>query len=173
MSAPGSADGMKTDRDGRLFATSPFGVIVYNPDGTPVDTIFVPGQTSNCNWGDEDGNTLYITSGAGLYRVRNTWTSIKTEPRGNNIPTSFRLENSYPNPFNDSTRITFTTTNPGRIGIDIFNTLGEKVAMLTDRHYTAGEHQLDWNADDQASGVYIIQLETPDGIDLKKCTYIK
>jgi len=71
MNAEGSADGMKVDKKGHIFAAGPWGVWIYNPEGTVVDTIKVPGQTTNCNWGDADGNSLYITSGSSVYRVQN------------------------------------------------------------------------------------------------------
>ena len=70
MEGPSSTDGMKVDKEGHLFSTGPFGVWVYAPDGTVLDTIKVPGQTTNCNWGDDDGRTLYITSGSAVYRIR-------------------------------------------------------------------------------------------------------
>jgi sugar lactone lactonase YvrE len=70
MNAEGNADGMKTDPAGNLFATGPYGVWVYSHNGTVLDTILVPGQTTNCNWGDPDRKTLYITSGSGLFRIR-------------------------------------------------------------------------------------------------------
>lgn len=70
MDGPGGTDGMKVDEEGNLFSTGPFGVWVYAPDGTVLDTIIVPGQTTNCNWGDDDRKTLYITSGSAVYRIR-------------------------------------------------------------------------------------------------------
>jgi sugar lactone lactonase YvrE len=70
MSGPSSSDGMKVDNEGNLFATGPFGVWVFSPDGAVLDTIDVPGQTTNCNWGDDDRKTLYITSGSAVYRIR-------------------------------------------------------------------------------------------------------
>jgi sugar lactone lactonase YvrE len=70
MDGPSSTDGMKVDEEGNLFATGPFGVWVFSPDGTVLDTIEVPGQTTNCNWGDNDRKTLYITSGSAVYRIR-------------------------------------------------------------------------------------------------------
>jgi gluconolactonase len=65
-----AADGMKVDAEGRLYVTGPGGVWIYAPDGTLLDRIDVPGQTTNLAWGDADGGTLYITSGTGLYRIR-------------------------------------------------------------------------------------------------------
>ncbi|HEX9653661.1 MAG TPA: SMP-30/gluconolactonase/LRE family protein, partial [bacterium] len=70
MDPEGNADGMKVDAAGHLFATGPVGVWVYSPDGTMLNVIPVPGQTSNCGWGDADRKTLYVTSGSGVYRIR-------------------------------------------------------------------------------------------------------
>lgn len=74
MSPPGNADGMKVDEEGYLYVTGPIGVWIFDSDGTPVDTIPVPGQTSNCGWGDANRSTLYVTSGSALYRIRNGMT---------------------------------------------------------------------------------------------------
>jgi sugar lactone lactonase YvrE len=70
MNPAGSADGMKVDAQGNLFVTGPLGVWVLAPNGAVLDTILVPGQTTNCNWGDEDRKSLYITSGNSVYRLR-------------------------------------------------------------------------------------------------------
>ena len=70
MSPPGNADGMKVDEEGFLYVTGPIGVWIFDSDGTPFDTIPVPGQTTNCGWGDKDGSALYVTSGSALYRIR-------------------------------------------------------------------------------------------------------
>jgi gluconolactonase len=70
ISPTGYADGMKVDTNGYLYCTGPLGVWIFAPTGQLVDTILVPGQTSNCTWGDSERKTLYITSGTSVYRVR-------------------------------------------------------------------------------------------------------
>ena len=60
-------DGMKVDSKGNLYSTGPKGLWVFAPDGTLLKMIEVPGQTTNCNWGGEDKNTLFITSGDTIY----------------------------------------------------------------------------------------------------------
>lgn len=65
----GSADGMKIDRAGNLFAAAPGGVWILAPDGTLLGRIDLGGATGNCAWG-EDGAVLFITSGPAVYRVR-------------------------------------------------------------------------------------------------------
>ena len=75
----GTADGMKVDRDGNLFAVGPGGVYVFAPDGTLLGWIDVGGNVGNVAWG-EDGATLFIAANAALYRLR-TRTSGAGWPR--------------------------------------------------------------------------------------------
>lgn len=70
ISQPGSPDGMKIDREGRLFITGPGGIWVVDADGTHLGTIVVPEQPTNCTWGDADFRSLYITAQSSIYRVR-------------------------------------------------------------------------------------------------------
>jgi gluconolactonase len=65
----GTADGLKVDRLGNLFAVGPGGVYVFAPDATMLGWIDVGGNVGNVAWG-EDGSTLFIAANAALYRVR-------------------------------------------------------------------------------------------------------
>ena len=67
----GTADGMKVDTAGNLFATGPGGVWVLDSDGTHLGTIMPDEVPANVGWGD-DGRTLYMTAQTGLYRIRLT-----------------------------------------------------------------------------------------------------
>jgi gluconolactonase len=62
-----SGDGMCVDRDGRLYvaATSEHGVRVYEPDGTEVDFLPIPGHgiVTNCCFGGDELRTLFATDG--------------------------------------------------------------------------------------------------------------
>ncbi len=69
VGAPGPPDGMKVDREGRLFCTGPGGVWVFAPDGEHLGTIRTPEPAANCAWG-EDGHTLFITARTSVYLVR-------------------------------------------------------------------------------------------------------
>jgi gluconolactonase len=65
----GSADGMKVDARGNLFATGPGGVFVFSPAGKHLGTIVTGERTSNVGFGD-DGSTLYMTCDHKLMRIR-------------------------------------------------------------------------------------------------------
>ncbi len=66
----GAPDGMKIDRKGNVYGTGPGGVWVFSPQGKHLGTIKTPEIPANCNWGDADGKTLYMTARTGLYRIR-------------------------------------------------------------------------------------------------------
>ncbi len=66
----GAPDGMKVDQKGNVYGTGPGGVWIFSPQGKHLGTIKLPELPANCNWGDDDGRTLYITARTSLYRVR-------------------------------------------------------------------------------------------------------
>jgi gluconolactonase len=77
MAPDGFGDGLKVNSMGRLFVAATKGVWIYESNGTLLKTIEVPGQTTNCAFGDEDGKTLYITSGDAIYRYRSNLTTYE------------------------------------------------------------------------------------------------
>jgi uncharacterized protein (DUF362 family) len=73
-------------------------------------------------------------------------------------PQGFDISQNYPNPFNSSTSICFSLPNAGRVRIEIYNNLGERVDMVADRSYTAGQHIVTWNASAFSTGTYYCQI---------------
>lgn len=174
LNASGSgADGMTVDNTGRIYVTGPIGVWVYEPDGTVIDTIDVPGQTTNCSWGDSDGKTLYITSGSAVYRIRPEYTDVTNPKQGYGPVGSFRLGSNYPNPFNATTQIPFYLSEPGWVDLDVLNVRGERVATLVTEPLNEGYHQIAWHAENISSGMYYIHLNTQTNSDIQKCVLMK
>ncbi len=68
MREEGRPDGMKLDREGRLYVCAG-SVQVFAADGAPLGVIDCPQSPANCAWG-EDGSTLYITARTSVYRTR-------------------------------------------------------------------------------------------------------
>jgi gluconolactonase len=64
----GMPDGLKTDRDGNLWATGPGGVLIITPSGKHIGTLATGEATANCAWG-ENGSVLYITADMYLCRI--------------------------------------------------------------------------------------------------------
>ena len=65
----GVPDGMRVDRDGRLFCTAGDGVHVFLPDGRRIGKVLCPETPANCRFGGKNGRTLYMTAHTGLYAI--------------------------------------------------------------------------------------------------------
>ncbi len=167
----GYADGMKADPDGNIYCAGPQGVWVFSSAGTLLDTIHVPGSPSNCNWGDADRKTLYITGGSSIYRIRLASTT-GVEDQGS-IPINYKLYQNFPNPFNPNTTIRFTLSQSGFTRLEIFNELGSKIEDLVNRYMTRGNYNISFNASDYASGVYYYKLVSSNFTSTGKMVYLK
>lgn len=78
--------------------------------------------------------------------------------------TDFALGQNYPNPFNPSTTIQFSLPYESLVTIDVYNLLGEKVERLVEKKYQAGLYNIEWNANDYASGLYFCRMSA-DGFE--------
>jgi gluconolactonase len=68
-SQPGSADGLKIDKNGNVFATGPGGIWVFDRRGKVMGKIKVPEATSNCAL-SPDQKTLYVTADMYVLRIK-------------------------------------------------------------------------------------------------------
>ena len=75
-----------------------------------------------------------------------------------NIPAEFSLSQNYPNPFNPATTIQYAVPKIVHVTLKIYDTLGREVATLVDKRQPAGRHQIEWDAADLASGIYIYRI---------------
>ncbi len=160
----GYADGMKIDSAGNIYCAGPIGVWVISPSGVCLDTIVMPNKASvsNCNWGEADRKTLYITSGSSLYRIRlATVTGVKDH--GSLSPKSFRLYGNYPNPFNPSTTIYFELPYESRVLLNIYDILGRKIDTLIDGTMQSGYHNVQFTPTGIGSGIYLYRLTADAG----------
>lgn len=89
------------------------------------------------------------------------------------VMASFSLGLAYPNPFNTATHIPFTVHKRGRIRVSVYNVCGRQAATLLNEDKEEGSYAIEWNAANDASGVYVIKLEADDYGSLSKCLLIK
>jgi WD40 repeat protein len=88
------------------------------------------------------------------------------------VPGTLKLAQNYPNPFfaakslttSPVTMMSFTLPSPMKARLEIFNLLGQRVAVLANGVLTAGAHTYAWNGRDMngrlvASGMYYYRLE--------------
>jgi photosystem II stability/assembly factor-like uncharacterized protein len=97
---------------------------------------------------------IFATTGSGIFR--NSGTSDVDDETTN--PDAFILKQNFPNPFNPTTKISYTVQTEGFVSLKIFNVLGQQVATPISKHQTAGKYEIDFNASDLPSGAYLYSL---------------
>ncbi len=72
------------------------------------------------------------------------------------------LSANYPNPFNPTTRIQFSLNQAGRVELNVYNMMGQKVKTLVNATKSAGTYTVEFDGAGLPSGVYFYQLTTPE-----------
>ena len=100
----------------------------------------------------------------------------------NELPNEFKLYQNYPNPFNPSTKIKFAISDFEFISLKVYDVLGNEVAILVNEYKSAGEYEVEFNAQYISSfqlvrnligGVYFFQFKAKDFIQTKKMILLK
>jgi len=84
------------------------------------------------------------------------------------VPTVYAMEQAYPNPFNSAATIRYQLPSDSKVMLKVYNTVGQIVAILVDVVQPAGYKQVEWNASNDASGVYFYRLEATSISDPSK-----
>lgn len=74
------------------------------------------------------------------------------------LPQEFALHQNYPNPFNPETVIGYALPVAGAVTLEVYNSIGEKVATLVDGMMQAGNHELNFRAENLPSGLYFYKI---------------
>jgi len=85
---------------------------------------------------------------------------------------------NYPNPFNPSTTILFSLTQPENVKLQIFNVSGQIVKTLLNENKSVGSHVVTWDGLDDygygvTSGTYIYRINTDNQSKTKKMILLK
>jgi hypothetical protein len=112
----------------------------------------------------------------GAYQHKsNTTTVINSESTESTstIPKEFSIGN-YPNPFNPSTKINYSIPSESAINLVIYNILGQKIEELRNDIQQPGNYELNWNASNHPSGIYLLSItEAPTNGSTKISKTIK
>ncbi len=155
-----------------------------NNYGFDIQRSVVNSQISENNW-----EVIGFIEGHGNSNSQNDYSFIDTNPQGDTIkyrlkqidfggavkysniveikidlPINFKLAQNFPNPFNPTTIIKYRIPEESNVNIEIYNMLGERIAVLINKKIPAGYYETVWNASNLPSGVYLINIEA-EGIN--------
>lgn len=92
------------------------------------------------------------------------------------LPLEFELAQNYPNPFQQSTHISYQIAKQTEAEIVIYDMLGREIKRFTMGLQRQGNYSLQWDGKDKigkhvATGVYFYQLRTQQGTQVRKMVY--
>ena len=123
------------------------------------------------------GNRAYILKTVGRYETDTTFVAKQNNLAKLNeqpiIPTENKLYDNYPNPFNPSTIIKYSLKDDGKVTLKIYNSLGEEVRTLVNEIKPAGNYEVEFNASNLPSGVYIYSIQSGEFVSSKKMILLK
>ncbi|MFC1619665.1 T9SS type A sorting domain-containing protein [Candidatus Neomarinimicrobiota bacterium] len=121
--------------------------IAYREDGAELDKISISNAAFAPSGMGEEAENICGTTGIG---------------RSMEAPGAFELDQNYPNPFNPVSTIRYELPRGSEVSLVVYNILGREVAKLIDTCMEPGYHELHWNGQEFASGIYFAQLVTPE-----------
>lgn len=89
------------------------------------------------------------------------------------LPKEYALQQNFPNPFNPTTTIRYQIPKDGMVTLKVYDILGAEVATLVNEEKIAGKYEVNFNASNIASGVYIYRLKVNDFVNVKKMVLLK
>lgn len=95
------------------------------------------------------------------------------EEFGNIIPSSYKLFNAYPNPFNPSTVISYQLPHKSFVTINAYDMLGREIATLVDEEQEKGFYKFNFTPKNLSSGIYLVRMNAGSFTQTTKIIYSK
>ena len=125
-------------------------------------------------------NSVFFTNGNTGWIVGNNGTILKSNSvitsnqiLSAEIPEQFSLSQNFPNPFNPSTKITYSLKSSVPVKLSIYDMLGRNIITLVNDVQGPGTYQVEFNGANFSSGVYLYRLEAGEFIETKSMLMVK
>lgn len=103
------------------------------------------------------------------YVLDATFSSGAEQPE---LPLRTQLLQNYPNPFSESTVISYRLSRPGHVRLEVFDLLGRRVATLDEGSMSAGSHRAVMKAWQLPAGTYLYRLESGGEVQTRRLTVV-
>ncbi|MCX7876513.1 MAG: alpha/beta hydrolase fold domain-containing protein [Melioribacteraceae bacterium] len=143
------------------------------------DVLFIPQQDAGHGGGAFNSDSTRNRVINFFKRTLLNNTSIKSS---NELPTDFRLEQNFPNPFgklfqyeNPTTMIKYQIQKSGFVTLKVYNSIGKEVATLVNEYQNAGNYNSVFDALNMnlSNGVYFYTINYNGEIQSKKMIFVK
>ena len=122
-----------------------------------------PGKVNPRQNGGIIGATMHVLRDGEVFGLAGT-TGLDSRNSAGRMPETIVLEQNYPNPFNPVTAIRYGLPRSMHVSLMVYNALGQKVAELAGGQQEAGIHEVHFNGNTCASGIYLCRLTAGDAV---------
>jgi hypothetical protein len=147
---------------GSVLATPPFTALRIEP--FQGDNFAIPVSLTASHAGVFSG-ILQVSTAYQFYQI-----VLRGQGLPGGAPPHFDIS---PNPFNAITSLRFDIPEPGAVKITLYDVLGRVAKQLDFGNMNAGDHNVQVNASDLASGVYFVHLQTAGQTLTRKMLLLK
>ncbi|MBZ0181041.1 MAG: T9SS type A sorting domain-containing protein [Melioribacteraceae bacterium] len=152
------------------FFTMPIQLRLVNSEIDTIVTVFNDQQTQTFEFpGITSINNVIFDPNNWIMKDVNLVTSIDD----NFALNSFELFQNYPNPFNPTTIIEYTVPSNEYVSLNVYDILGNEIAVLVNEQKSQGNYQIEFNAENLPSGTYFYKLTSGSYTEIKKMMLIK
>ncbi len=162
-----ASSGLMYEYSAQMFYQSLYSALIKNPD-VPLGKVYEQAMLGG-SWGVTDRFTFL---GDPALTVKHSARSTEVATP-NIVPTSYTLEQNFPNPFNPTTVIRYAIPANTRVTLKVYDILGRELQTLVDEHQNIGSHSVVFHAGHLSSGVYLYQLRAGSFVETKKLVLVK
>ena len=120
---------------------------------------------------DVEPSDVYVLSAAIINGVK--YGTVVSVERELPLPQTFDVLTSYPNPFNNSTIISYSISVESHVTITIYDILGRALKTVVDERKHRGQFELQFEASGMTSGLYFAVMRTNSNMLIHKILYLR
>ena len=162
-------------------------VRLYDQNGAQVDSLTYNDRSPWPELADEETRTISLSNPMRDNALGSNWKSSKLNGTPGKINdnyitidketgeefNAFVLEQNFPNPFNQSTSISFEIPRDSPVTIELYSILGQKIRTLTKMKYSGGRHVLTVDGSDLPNGIYLYKMSAGGFSSAKRLLLVK
>ena len=111
--------------------------------------------------------------GAGVYRCPLSGLITSIHQFSTDPSSGFILEQNFPNPFNNSTKICFSVPFKTKVLLKIFDQSGKEVSVVVNKEFSPGSYEVSYDGKHLSAGVYYYRMQAGEFTQTRKLVLLK